>query len=190
MPFEFKQLDIKGVILITPKVFGDGRGFFLETYKRSDFTAAGIAENFVQDNFSASVRGVLRGLHYQKNPAAQAKLVKCISGEIFDVAVDIRKNSPAYGKWTGHKLDDKTHKMLYIPAGFAHGFSVISETAQVLYKVTREYSPEHDRGIRWDDPDININWGIEKPAVSAKDSALPALKDCDNNFTFEQGEIL
>lgn len=182
MPFEFKKLAIADVILITPKIFGDDRGYFLETYKSSDFAANGITGTFLQDNYSKSSKGIIRGLHYQKNPMAQGKLVKCISGVIFDVAVDLRKGSATYGKWVGELLDDKEQKMLYIPPGFAHGFSVLSATAQVMYKVTKLYSLEHDRGIIWNDPDIAIDWRVSSPLLSSKDSALPRLKNCDNNM--------
>ena len=182
MPFEFKKLEIPDIILVKPRIFGDDRGYFLETYKSSDFAANGIAENFVQDNYSKSSKGVIRGLHYQKDPMAQGKLVKCISGIIFDVAVDIRKSSATYGKWVGEVLDDTEQKMLYIPPGFAHGFLVLSQTAQVMYKVTKLYSPEHDRGIIWNDPDIAVDWQISSPLLSTKDAVLPRFKDCDNNF--------
>jgi dTDP-4-dehydrorhamnose 3,5-epimerase len=182
MPFEFRCLDISDVILVVPKVFGDDRGFFLESYKHSDFAAAGIPEHFVQDNHSRSVKGVLRGLHYQKNPAAQGKLVRCLNGSIFDVAVDIRKGSPTFGMWVSSELTGGNHHMLYVPPGFAHGFLVLTETAEVLYKCTTEYMPSEDRGIIWNDPSIGITWPIPGPILSAKDRVLPLLKDADNNF--------
>ena len=175
MPFEFKKLEIPDVVLIHPRVFSDARGYFLETYKHSDFSKAGIKEYFVQDNHSKSDKGVLRGLHYQKEPNAQGKLVYCIKGEIFDVAVDIRKGSPTCGKWVGAVLSEANKHMLYIPVGFAHGFCVISDVAEVIYKCTNEYSPEDDRGIIWNDPEINIQWPISDPIVSEKDRKLPAL---------------
>jgi len=184
MPFEFKKFDIPDVILIEPKIFGDSRGFFVETYKYSDFKNAGINANFVQDNHSKSQKGVLRGLHYQKNPGAQGKFLRCIRGEIFDVAVDIRKGSPHYGKWAGAVISEENKKMIYIPPGFAHGFLVLSDTAEVLYKTTGEYSPEHERGIIWNDPAIGIDWKIENPLLSDRDKKLPLLKDADNNFQF------
>ncbi len=178
MPFEFKKLSIPDVILVTPKVFGDNRGFFLEGYKKSEFFNNGITVEFNQDNHSQSTKGVLRGLHYQKAPKSQAKLVRCIEGEIFDVAVDIRKNSPTFGKWVGEKLSAENKNMLFIPEGFAHGFVVLSEKAQLLYKASNEYAPECDRGIRWNDPDININWGIDfEPILSEKDTNQPFLKE-------------
>jgi dTDP-4-dehydrorhamnose 3,5-epimerase len=184
MPFEFRKLDIPDVLLITPKVFEDKRGFFVESYKFSEFDLNGIKERFVQDNHSKSTKGVLRGLHYQKNPKSQGKLLRCISGEIFDVAVDIRKNSPSFGKWVGEMLSAENKKMLYIPAGFAHGFLVLSETAELLYKATDEYSPENDRGIIWNDPEICVKWNIDNPIISEKDQILPLLKDADINFIY------
>jgi dTDP-4-dehydrorhamnose 3,5-epimerase len=183
MPFTFTELEIPEVILIEPKVFGDDRGFFLETYKHSDFLKAGIVEHFVQDNYSRSVKDVLRGLHYQKNPQAQGKLVQCVKGRIFDVAADIRKGSSSYGKWLGLELSEDNKQMLYIPAGFAHGFLVLSEFAEVMYKCTKEYSPEEDRGVIWNDPEINVAWPVADPILSEKDRAHPFLKHADNNFS-------
>ncbi|OGI22706.1 MAG: dTDP-4-dehydrorhamnose 3,5-epimerase [Candidatus Melainabacteria bacterium RIFOXYA12_FULL_32_12] len=184
MPLEFKKLDIPEVILIKPKVFSDSRGFFAETYKYSEFRKNGIPQIFVQNNHSKSSKGVLRGLHYQKNPKAQAKLVKCIRGEIFDVAIDIRKGSPSFGKWVGVILSEDNKEMLFIPEGFAHGFLVLSDDAEIIYSVTEEYSPENDRGIRWDDPEIGINWQIDNFIISEKDLKQPLLKDIDNNFVY------
>lgn len=176
MPFIFQKTDIDDVILVKPQVFGDKRGFFLESYQKSTFCKNGIDVEFCQDNHSKSTKGVLRGLHYQKNPKAQAKLVRCSKGKIFDVAVDIRKNSPTFAKWTGAILSEENKEMLYIPAGFAHGFVVLSDEAELLYKATNEYSAENDRGIRWNDPDININWGIDfTPLISDKDTKQPFL---------------
>jgi dTDP-4-dehydrorhamnose 3,5-epimerase len=184
MPFDFQRLEIPGPILVRPKVFGDDRGFFLELYKHSDFVHAGIREHLVQDNYSKSVRGVLRGLHYQKNPKAQGKLVLCLKGKIFDVAVDIRKGSPCYGKWTSVDLSEENRLMLYVPVGFAHGFQVLSDSADVLYKCTEEYSVADDRGIIWNDPDVKIAWPLGGPLLSPKDKIHPLLRDADNNFTF------
>jgi dTDP-4-dehydrorhamnose 3,5-epimerase len=184
MPFEFDQLAIPGPVLIRPRVFDDGRGFFLELYKHSDFAKAGITPHLVQDNFSKSSRGVLRGLHYQKDPRAQGKMVMCVRGAIFDVAVDIRKGSPHFGKWVGAELTDANRYMLYVPPGFAHGFQVVSETAEVMYKCTDEYSPTDERGIIWNDPDFAIAWPIAEPVLSAKDKVNPRLRDADINFTF------
>ena len=156
----------------------------MENYKESDFKNNGIETKFVQDNFSHSTKGILRGLHYQKNPKPQAKLVSTLRGEIFDVAVDIRKNSPTYGKWVSKTLSDKNHQLLYIPEGFAHGFCVLSEEADVLYKVNQEYSSEHEKGIIWNDPDIEIKWAIDNPILTEKDLQLPKLRSAENNFTY------
>jgi len=184
MSFTFKKLSIPEVILVESKAFTDDRGFFLEIFKESVFASNGIDTRFVQDNFSHSIKGILRGLHYQKNPKAQAKLVTTLSGEIFDIAVDIRKGSPTYGKWVGVTLSENNHKLLYIPEGFAHGFCVLSKEADVLYKVNQEYSPEHEKGIIWNDYEINITWPIDKPILLEKDLQMPVLKNADNNFVY------
>ena len=184
MPFKFKRLEIPDVMLVESQAFADERGFFMECFREPVFDANGIKTRFVQDNYSHSSRNVLRGLHYQKDPKAQAKLVMAITGEIFDVAVDIRKDSPTYGKWVGEILSDKNHNLLYIPEGFAHGFCVTSDKADVLYKVTSEYSPEHERGILWNDPEIDIKWPTDKPVMISKDMQLPSLKNADNNFVY------
>jgi len=175
MSFTFTRLTLPDIILIEPQAFLDERGFFMESYKHSEFSAFGIKERFVQDNHSRSTKGVLRGLHYQKSPKAQGKLVRVVVGEIFDVAVDIRLGSPTYGKWVGEVLSADNKRMLYIPPGFAHGFCVLSEGAEVLYKTTEEYSPEHDAGIIWNDPEIGIQWPIEHPILSEKDARLPRV---------------
>lgn len=177
MPFRFQRLEIPDVILITPKVYSDPRGFFVETYKKSEFFENDITEEFVQDNWSHSGRGTLRGLHFQQQPKAQAKLVMVLKGEVFDVAVDIRNGSPTFGQWVGLTLTEKKAQMLYIPAGFAHGFCVLSDEADFVYKVSDEYSRKLDSGIRWNDPDIGIDWPISDPLLSEKDLALPLLKD-------------
>jgi dTDP-4-dehydrorhamnose 3,5-epimerase len=182
MPFEFKSLEIPGLVLIQPQVFGDERGFFFELYKHSDFARGGIKGPLVQDNYSRSGKGVLRGLHYQKTPRAQGKLVTCTQGRIYDVAVDIRKGSPFYGKWMSVDLSAENRSMLYVPPGFAHGFQVLSDTAEVMYKCTDEYSSADDRGIIWNDPDINIAWPLKDPVFSDKDKIHPLLRDADNNF--------
>jgi dTDP-4-dehydrorhamnose 3,5-epimerase len=182
MPFQFQRLAIPDVLLVEAQTFDDNRGFFVETYKRSDFAAHGIADAFVQCNRSHSVRGVLRGLHYQIHPRAQAKLVSVLQGEIFDVAVDIRHGSPTYGRWVGERLSGQNGRMLYVPVGFAHGFCALSDRADVLYMVTDEYAPECDRGLLWNDPDIGIDWPITTPILSAKDAQLPTLRQADNNF--------
>ncbi len=175
MPFEFHALDIPGPLLIEPRRFPDERGWFMEFYKQSDFRAAGIAEQLVQDNVSFSSRGVLRGLHYQVAPAAQAKLVSVLHGEIFDVAVDIRPQSETYGRWIGHPLSAHSGAALYIPAGFAHGFVVTSADALVCYKCSAEYNHACERGIIWNDPSLGIEWPISDPIVSDKDRLLPLL---------------
>ena len=186
MPFEFIETEIPEVILVKPKVFTDTRGFFMETYKKSDFKKVGIDTDFVQDNHSKSVKGVLRGLHYQLEPRAQGKLVRCIRGKIFDVAVDIRKGSPTFGKWVGVELSEENKLMLWIPKGFAHGFLTLSDEAEIVYKVSgSEYSPEHDRCIRWNDPDINIKWPLNgEPILSEKDRLAPTLREAELNFTY------
>ncbi len=182
MPFSFKRLSIPEVILVEPKVFPDERGFFLESFKESTFKENGITTKFVQDNYSHSIKGVLRGLHYQKNPKAQAKLVTAIRGEIFDVSVDIRKDSPTYGKWVGEILSEQNHKSLYVPEGFAHGFLCLSDEADVIYKVNEEYSAENDRGMLWNDPVVGVKWPDENPIISEKDKLQPLLEKADNNF--------
>ena len=178
MPFEFVRQKIKEVILITPKVFGDSRGFFMENYKKTDFEANGIIGEFNQDNHSKSSKGVLRGLHYQQEPFEQAKIVRCIKGKIFDVAVDIRKKSSTFGKYVKVELSEDNKKMLYIPKGFAHGFVALSDEVEIVYKTQGEYHPEADRGIIWNDKDININWEIDfLPLLSEKDKNHPSLKE-------------
>ena len=184
MPFRFQRLDIPDVILIEPRTFEDQRGFFMETYKRSDFAANGITGEFVQSNYSHSVRGTLRGLHCQKPPRAQGKLVMALRGEVFDVAVDIRQGSPTYGQWVSTILSDENFHMLYIPVGFVHGFCVLSEEADFVYLVTAEYAPELDSGILWNDPAIGIQWPIAEPMLSSKDAQLPLLQDADVVFVY------
>jgi dTDP-4-dehydrorhamnose 3,5-epimerase len=183
MPFIFSQTKIKEVIMIKAEKISDNRGFFMETFRESFFRENEINVKFVQDNFSHSIKDVLRGLHYQKNPTAQAKLIKVIHGEIFDVAVDIRKESSTYGKYVSEILSEQNHKMLYIPEGFAHGFLVLSKEADVQYKVTKEYSMENSKGILWNDPSLKIKWPINSPLVSENDMKQPLLKNADNNFS-------
>ena len=178
MPFEFIKQKIEDVILIRPKVFGDHRGFFTETYKKSEFEANGIKTLFLQDNHSKSSKGVLRGLHYQLPPYEQAKLVRCVRGKIFDVAVDIRKNSKTFGQYVKVELSEENKHMLYIPEGFAHGFVVLSDEAELLYKTSNEYAPQYDKGIYWADKDLNIDWGIDfEPVLSEKDKNQPEFKE-------------
>jgi dTDP-4-dehydrorhamnose 3,5-epimerase len=163
------ETPLPGVLVIEPKVFGDARGFFLESYNQRTMRELGIDEQFVQDNFSFSVRNVLRGLHYQVKQA-QGKLVRVIAGEIFDVAVDLRRSSRNFGRWAGVSLSGENKRMIWIPTGFAHGFKVVSETAHVMYKTTDFYAPEHERTILWNDPQIGVEWKLEgEPIVSAKD---------------------
>lgn len=183
MPFQFERQVITDIVLVKPKIFSDDRGFFMETYKYSDYVDAGLPP-FVQDNYSHSSYGVLRGLHYQNPPAAQGKLVSVIQGEIFDVAVDIRQGSPTYRQWMGVTLSAVNHYQLYVPPGFAHGFCVLSHSADVVYKVTSEYSSRYNRGICWNDPDIQIQWPLDNPQLSTKDQDHPTLAQADNDFTW------
>ncbi len=184
MPFSFKKREIPDVILIEPKVFPDSRGVFAELYKYPDFSRCGITKHIVQINYSKSEKNVLRGLHYQKNPMAQGKVMRVVTGEIFDVAVDIRQGSPYYGKWVCETLSSENMKMLYIPEGFAHGFCVLSDTAEITYHCTNTYSPDHERGIIWNDPDVKIPWPVKNPLLSEKDTGFSLLKNADNNFHY------
>jgi dTDP-4-dehydrorhamnose 3,5-epimerase len=185
MPASFQKLSIPDVVLIQPRLFKDNRGFFRETFKASEFAAAGLPTAFVQGNHSHSAHGVVRALHYQKHPQAQGKLLAVTHGEIFDVAVDIRQGSPTYGQWVAEVLSAQNGHMLYIPEGFAHGFCVLSESADLNYQATSEYAPHLETGIRWDDPTIGIPWPITNPILSNRDLALPTLQHADNNFVFE-----
>jgi len=170
---------LAGLIVIEPQVFGDDRGFFMEFYNRDSFAEIGIEEAFVQDNHSRSGKGVLRGLHYQISPAPMGKLVKCVRGKIFDVGVDIRKDSPTFGQWHGETLSGDNHKMLYLPPGFAHGFVALDEVNDVIYACTNVYTPAAERGIIWNDPEIGINWPLDKVTVSEKDRKNPPLKEAE-----------
>ena len=168
---KIQPTELQGVLVIEPEIFSDARGYFLETYNASAFAEAGIREQFVQDNQSQSNKGVLRGLHYQK-PQAQGKLIRVLLGEIFDVVVDLRPESSTYGKWSGLNLSDVEQKMIWVPQGFAHGFYTLSEIANVAYKVTEFYAPQHDRVIIWNDPDLAIRWPLQgEPILSEKDKA-------------------
>ncbi len=184
MAFNFKDLSIPGVVLIERKIFEDSRGFFDEFYKSSEFKQHKIDKSFIQVNHSFSKKGVLRGLHYQLMPYEQAKLVCVISGQIYDVVVDVRKGSPSYGKWLAEVLSSQNRKMLYIPAGFAHGFCVMSDSADVIYYCTKEYSTKDERGILWNDPKLDIKWPAGEPIISEKDAQLPILKNAENNFEY------
>lgn len=180
------KTDLEGVIIIEPTIFGDHRGWFMETYSEAKFFEAGLDLNFVQDNQSFSAaKGTLRGLHYQLNPKAQTKLVRCTKGAIFDVAIDIRKNSPSFGEWFGIKLTEENKKQLLVPKGFAHAFITLTDNVEVQYKVDELYSPENDRGIIWNDPEIGIEWPSDiTPILSEKDQKAPLLKDAENNFNY------
>jgi dTDP-4-dehydrorhamnose 3,5-epimerase len=171
---QITETSLPGVLLIQPRVFGDARGFFMETYRQNVLAEAGIHESFVQDNHSRSSRGVLRGLHYQRRHA-QAKLCRVAQGEVLDIAVDIRVGSPNFGKWIGVVLSGENHTQIYIPKGFAHGFVVRSETADFLYKCSDYYDGPDDRGVLWSDPGLAINWDMPSPIVSEKDQRYPPL---------------
>ena len=184
MAFRFIKTEIPEIVIIEPRVFADERGFFMETYKRSEFAAQGIDEIFVQVNHSKSSKGILRGLHYQKHPKGQGKLVQALAGEIYDVAVDIRQGAPTFGKSVIISLSSENKKILYVPAGFAHGFCVVSDEAEIAYMTTAEYAPECEAGVRWDDPDLAIRWPTAVPQLSSRDLGWPRLKDADNNFRY------
>lgn len=182
----FETCAIPGLVIVTPKLFQDSRGYFFESYNRKPFVENGIAADFVQDNQSRSTYGVIRGLHYQRNPFAQAKLVRVLQGTILDVAVDIREGSPTFGQHFSIELSDENCKQLYLPAGFAHGFSVLSETAVVSYKCDQYYNKESEGGIRFDDPALGIDWRVPtaNTIVSDKDLLLPVLSEAHHNFIY------
>ena len=184
MAFSFNRTAIPEVVVIDPQVSSDPRGFFMETYKLSEFVAQGISETFVQGNHSKSLKGTLRGLHYQKHPEAQGKLVRAIAGDIYDVAADIRLGSPTHGKWVAVSLSSVNRRMLYVPAGFAHGFCVVSDEAEIVYMTTAEYAPATEAGVIWNDPDLRIEWPIAEPQLSDRDRRWPRLKNADNNFRY------
>ena len=180
--FTFTETKIKGVYIIDVKTYGDNRGYFMETYKEEDFQAAGLDYRFVQDNQSSSSHGVLRGLHFQKT-YPQAKLVRVLKGEVFDVAVDLRKGSATYGEWVGVLLSEENHRQFMIPRGFAHGFVVVSDHAEFAYKCDEKYHPEDEGGILWNDPDINIEWPeVGEVILSDKDKKNPMLAECKMEF--------
>jgi dTDP-4-dehydrorhamnose 3,5-epimerase len=170
-----EQTDLPGVLIITPRVFKDARGFFFESYNAEQFKARGIDTVFVQDNHSQSTRGTLRGLHFQLPPMAQDKLVRCARGAIWDVAVDIRTGSPTFGRWVGIELSAANFRQIYVPSGFAHGFCVLSDEAEVLYKTSAVYSAPHECGIAWDDPAIGIAWPLAEPLLSDRDRCAGSL---------------
>ena len=178
---EFERTRIPDVVLVRPKVFGDPRGYFLETWEEHKFAAGGIGERFVQDNHSFSARHTLRGLHYQARQT-QGKLVRVVTGSVYDVAVDIRRGSSTFGKWVGALLSEENHHMLWVPAGFAHGFLVLSESAHFLYRCTDFYAPAHERSIRWDDPELGVEWPLPAgvhPVLSTKDAAAKSFRDTE-----------
>jgi dTDP-4-dehydrorhamnose 3,5-epimerase len=177
MSLKFTPADLPGVTIIEPEIFADERGYLMETYKRSEFVAAGLTVEFVQENHSRSVHGTLRGLHLQCEPKAQAKLVRVIEGAVFDVVADVRRDSPTFGQWAGFVLSAENRRLLFVPAGYAHGFCVTSAEAQVVYKMTAEYAPELEQGVRWDDPVLAIKWPVSSPRLSPRDSRWPALSE-------------
>ncbi|MEA5109707.1 dTDP-4-dehydrorhamnose 3,5-epimerase [bioreactor metagenome] len=179
---EIVKTGIPDVLIIKPRVYNDDRGYFFESYNRSDFAAAGIDADFLQDNESRSMKGVLRGLHFQKPPYAQGKLVRVVSGAVLDVAVDLRRNSPWFGKWVSVELTDQNKWMCWIPAGFAHGFISLEDNTVFIYKCTNVYNAASEGSVRWNDPDLNINWGNISPVLSPKDQAAPLLRDLGNIF--------
>jgi dTDP-4-dehydrorhamnose 3,5-epimerase len=177
MPFDFKKTSIEGLLIIQPRVFADERGFFMETYKKGDFVKAGINEEFIQDNHSFSSKGVLRGIHLQKDPYAQGKLVRCVKGSVWDVAVDLRVESETFGKWYGLEITEKNKTMFYIPPGFGHGFLTLQDNTHFFYKCTNEYNPDADSGIIWNDDDLNIEWPLKEDfSLSDKDIVLQSFK--------------
>ena len=176
MTFKIEISDLEGVLIIKPAVHIDLRGRFFESFQKQRYRELGITEEFVQDNQSVSQQHTIRGLHYREGPG-QSKLVRVIRGEVFDVVVDIRKNSSTFGQWRGYTLSDSNYLQIYIPAGFAHGFCVLSDSAEFLYKVSEYYAAEKEKGILWDDPDIGIEWPTSRPVLSEKDKGNPALRD-------------
>lgn len=180
---DFVKTEIEGLYIVEPRVFGDHRGFFMETWSERDFEQAGLNYHFVQDNHSYSaVKGTLRGIHFQKGEYAQAKLVRCVRGKILDVAVDLRPNSPTYKKWVGVELSAENKRMFLIPRGFGHGFVTLTDEVEFLYRCDNLYAPKHEGGIRWNDPELNIDWGVEHPVLSSKDEIAPFLKDAITEF--------
>ena len=177
------KTELDGVVIVEPAVFGDHRGFFMESWSKQKFEEAGLFYDFVQDNHSSSaVKGTLRGIHFQRGDKAQAKLVRCVKGAVLDVAVDLRPNSPTYKKWVGVELSDENKKQLLIPRGFGHAFLTLTDDVEFLYKADNCYAPEADGGIRWNDPEIGVEWGIEEPILSQKDANAPFLKDAVTDF--------
>jgi dTDP-4-dehydrorhamnose 3,5-epimerase len=180
-----KRLETRldGVVLLEPVVHGDERGFLVETFSAKAWAEAGVSGEFVQDNHSRSSAGILRGIHFQTEPG-QAKLVRCVRGRIWDVAVDLRRGSPTYGQWEGHELDDVSHRQLFVPVGFGHGFCVLSDLADVHYKVSSYYDPETEAGIAWNDPEVAVEWPLEDPQVSERDADAPRLSEIADSLRF------
>ncbi len=180
------QTKLEGVYVLEPKVFGDHRGYFMETYSERVFSALGLNAPFVQDNESFTAqKGTLRGLHFQKNPMAQTKVVRVLSGAVLDVAVDLRKGSPTYLQWEAVELSAENKRIFYLPRGFAHGFLTLTDNVTFVYKVDNLYAPDCDRSIRFDDPEIGVQWGISDPILSQKDQNAPFLRESDCNFVYE-----
>jgi dTDP-4-dehydrorhamnose 3,5-epimerase len=177
------ETKLDGVVLIEPVVHGDERGFMLESYSREAWRQLGVDVEFVQHNHSRSAKGTLRGIHFQTEPG-QAKLVRCVRGEILDVAVDLRRDSPTYGQWEGHALDDVEHRQLFVPVGFGHGFAVLSDVADVAYQVSSYYDPATESGIAWDDPDVAVDWQVSDPLLSERDKAAPTLSEVRDDLPF------
>jgi dTDP-4-dehydrorhamnose 3,5-epimerase len=174
---------LDGLVLLEPAVHGDERGFMVETFRKEEWVALGVGTEFVQHNHSRSSRGTLRGLHFQTEPG-QAKLIRCPRGEIFDVAVDLRRDAPTYGQWEGHVLDDRSHRQLFVPVGFGHGFAVLSEVADVTYLCSSVYDPATEAGIAWDDPDVGVEWPVEDPLLSDRDRGAPTLAEVAETLPF------
>lgn len=180
---KFTKTDLEGVLIVEPAVFGDHRGFFMESWSKREFEKEGLYYDFVQDNHSSSaVKGTLRGIHFQRGDKAQAKLVRCVKGAVLDVAVDLRPASPTYKKWVAVELSAENKKQLLIPRGFGHGFVTLTDDVEFLYKADNYYAPEADGGIRWNDPEIGVDWGVENPILSQKDENAPLLKDAVTGF--------
>jgi dTDP-4-dehydrorhamnose 3,5-epimerase len=174
---------LEGLVLLEPAVHGDARGFFVETFRADVAAAHGIPLEFVQDNHSRSRRGTLRGIHFQTHPG-QGKLVRVARGSVWDVVVDLRRDSPTFGQWEGHVLDDERHRQLFVPAGFGHGFAVLSDVADASYLLSSTYDPATESGIAWDDPDVGVEWPVEEPLLSERDKAAPRLADAADSLPF------
>ena len=177
------ETKLDGVVLVEPQVHGDERGFFVETFSQDAWRELGVDAEFVQHNHSRSSKGTLRGLHFQTEPG-QAKLVRCARGAILDVAVDLRRGSPTFGRWEGHVLDDERHRQLFVPVGFGHGFAVLSDVADVTYLLSSIYDPATESGIAWDDPDVGVDWGVEDPLLSERDRSAPPLAEVADELPF------